>query len=161
MAEGSLASLGPTHEALARQRVVAHERLFACPGAHLETELGRRTDLELGDNLQCLASGAESSSTSGDQTVLIVRTVALAEFAQFRDRLLDKLNISVQRIQAYIARNTLRAAPRRSRYRTTVVPVVHPGDPAPLIVGQVVPRVDGIEISTPVDPVPLLLGNIG
>ena len=45
--------------------------------------------------------------------------------------------------------------------RARVVPVAHPGDPAPIVIGQIVPRVDGIEVSTPVDPVRLLLGNIG
>jgi len=37
--------------------------------------------------------------------------------------------------QAYSAWDTLRAAPRGGRNRAPVVPVVHPANPAPLIVG--------------------------
>ena len=76
-AEVDLARLGSINEELTGYRVVADESFFTTwAGAYLEPKLGRCTNLELGDNLQCFASGADGIETEGasgfvDQPVLI------------------------------------------------------------------------------------------
>ena len=106
-------------------------------------------DLELGDYLQCFASGAdavETESASGlvDQPVLI-KEVAFKPFRSKRSlggvcavpgSAFGQPDLSVAGSRL-TSRRILIALRQEGRNRPRIVPVVHPGDPAPLVVRQV------------------------
>ena len=72
IAECSLAGLLPINEGCPCRHVVADESFFTWTRADLEAKFGRGTELELCDDLQCVALGGERGGTAINQMLSLL-----------------------------------------------------------------------------------------